>query len=92
MTNCSPSKDEQHREYIHIIRHSLGVEYRELGAKPYRTHFCIDDGDLLLEAMVRDGYMHRGGTINDGTMRYYYVTEEGAALAGYSLPTREDME
>ena len=42
--------------------------------------------DERFPLLVKRGLMKTGHAINDGTMRYYYVTEAGAAAVGSTLP------
>lgn len=70
-----------------IIEHSLGIEGKKgQKRKPYRNHYCADAGNSRLDALAVRGLMKRGGTINSGTMRYFYVTEAGAKSVGSKLP------
>ena len=63
-----PSKRE-----LEVMRHSLGADSRSPG---FRNYYCASDGDELLEGMVSKGYLKRGGTINGGRDRHYFVTDE----------------
>lgn len=70
-----------------VIEHALGIEYKKgRKRKPYCNHYCASTGDALLESLVDRGLMRRGGTINDGTSQYYYVTDSGAASVESKLP------
>jgi hypothetical protein len=70
-----------------IIEHSLGIEHKNgRKRKPYRNYYCADINDARLPELVERGLMIAGKTINDGTMRYFYVTEAGAKAVESELP------
>lgn len=67
-----------------IIRYSLGLNYTK---KAYLNHYCAEVSNAVeLERLVELGMVTRGGTINRGNYRYYFVTEAGASAVGSKLP------
>lgn len=68
-----------------IIRSALGLLYAK---KPYRNHYCAPAGGEvrdLLESMADRGLVERGCQQPSG-LRFYFVTEAGAASCGHQLP------
>lgn len=72
-------------EKMHILRHSLGIEYKEQGARPYRNRYATEATStegVLCEELVRDGYMTTGGPRDIlGGMSLYFVTDKGIDAA-----------
>lgn len=72
------------------LEHALGLDYPEKvkDGVTWRSHFCANDGNADMEALVRAGLMERGRTINEGRDRYYYATEAGQRLVGIARVSR----
>lgn len=73
-------------EQLAILRHALGYSGATPPTEPFRNHYCTRDGDERLEAMVAEGWMEHGRTLNDGQDRYYFVTPAGRAAAEGEVP------
>ncbi len=68
-----------------IITSALGLSYAK---KPYRNHYLAPaTGHVrdLVDTMANAGLMERGHRQESG-MRFFYVTETGAAAVGHKLP------
>lgn len=66
------------------LEHSLGLDYPEKvkDGVTWRKHYCAEDGDADMEALVLAGLMERGHAINEGRDRYFFATEAGQRLVG----------
>lgn len=75
-------------EQLHILQHALGVDKYGQG-KAYRDYYCVglDNAAPLadLRALVAQGWMREGHTINEGRDQYFYVTQLGlSAMKAHS--------
>lgn len=71
---------------LDLMRHALGYNY---SPRHDRNMFCAgigtDDHAEILK-LCDVGLMRAGRAINEGTSRYYFVTEEGHALVRAKQP------
>ena len=70
------------KKQLHILRHSLGIEY---GKKEYRNHFVTGKGSKDYNscmALVSSGHMTRKkGDAATGGDDIFFVTDKGRAMA-----------
>jgi len=71
---------------LDLMRHALGYNY---SPRHDRNNFCAgigteDHGEIL--KLCEAGLMRAGRTINEGTSRYYVVTDEGHAMVSARQP------
>jgi hypothetical protein len=75
-------------EQDHIIRHSLGLNYKR---RPYRNHFCTNEGTTdwpHCMALVESGHMtRRAGNPLSGGDDVFIVTRIGKAAVGVKETT-----
>lgn len=78
------NKEINMKEYVHILRHSLGLDSDGNGT-PYRNHFCTGEGSVDFDQcrkLVEAGYMiERKGSFLSGGDSIFHVTEGGKEYA-----------
>lgn len=68
------------KDRVHILRHALGIGDDGYGLA-YRNFYAAEPNDLDCNALVASGDMYDGPMINDGGLKYFYVTRQGCKRA-----------
>lgn len=77
------------KQEAEIIRFALGLDYQD---RPFRLHYVAPKegcARATCERLADAGFLTRGDIHNNG-MRWFFVTERGAAAVGQKLPGGDD--
>lgn len=80
------TEEKVNAKHAELLTHMLGAgPHIARKMHGYRNYFCAGIGGGDYQALVEmgaAGLVKAGGTINDGTMQYFYATVEGCKAIG----------